>query len=152
MEIGLGVAVRMFMTAQVYWAPNKRPVPNAIYDKLLGAEIWLKLGLARRIRGGTYICGSRENFAWLLQKHDASRKGVESRRNSATVRSSESTVRQPSSPLLSTHAHSTQTRVESITPRLNPKRHERGLKMIEEIKKLSEAKAIEAAKDFHDEL
>lgn len=86
-ELAMGIALNFFQVAQKYWCPKMKPIPEKIYRQLRGAELWLEVGLSKRVRGGIYIHGSKANFAWLIQKHDASRKGVESRRNKVTERS-----------------------------------------------------------------
>ena len=134
-ELAIGVAVNMFQAAQTYWAPNKSPIPNKIYDKLRCADLWLKIGLAKRVKRGTYILGSRDQFAWLIQKHEASRKALESRKKNTTVRSPEATGRSPSTLLYSTHNYVNNIN-ESITPD-RAKKRQRNLEKIEKLKQQS---------------
>lgn len=80
-ELAIGVLVNAWMVAQKYWAPDEKLIPLTIFQKLRGANFLLKCGLAVRRKKGVYFCGSREHFAWLIQKYDASYKSAESRRN-----------------------------------------------------------------------
>lgn len=93
----IGLVVRIWQTAQRYWAPNLKPIPISIYHRLEGSKLFEECGLSKRIRAGQYVLGSREQFAWLIQKHDASHKASESRKKKHTVRTPAGTVRTPSS-------------------------------------------------------
>lgn len=86
-ELAIGIVINAWQLAQRYWVPDKKLIPIKIFDKLRASKIILDCGLATRKRGGIYLQGSSDQFAWLMRIHDLSRKGVESRNNLTTVRS-----------------------------------------------------------------
>lgn len=138
-ELTMGIALNFFQVAQKYYAPKKSPIPNKIYDQLRASELWLEVGLAKRVKRGTYICGSKANFAWLIQCHEAACKSVESRKKKANDRLTSVQPLTPTLPLALTQIH-------PPTPlKKNLKEHVRELsiqKVEQEIKALAEKKGI----------
>lgn len=132
-ELAMGIALNFFQCAQKFYVPKKSPIPNKIYDQLRASELWLEVGLAKRVKRGTYICGSKANFAWLIQCHEAASKSVESRKKKANDRLTSVQPLTPTLPL--THA-----KIHPPTPL------KKNLK--EEIRELSIQKAQQAADEF----
>lgn len=73
----IGLWIRAAMLAQEYWLEH-RCIPEDHWSKEF--EPLLESGLIRKIEGGYYLRGSKEQFAWLDQKAEAGRKSGEARR------------------------------------------------------------------------
>ncbi len=67
----LGHIVRAFQQAQIYWFPDKKPIPFEDWKKQNFSEYLIKCGLAEVTETGFYVCGSEEQFDWLFQKQRA---------------------------------------------------------------------------------
>lgn len=88
-----GAMVRVWEVAQVYWKKGKLPIPIREWQKHELNKAVLDVGLAKIITpelleqsehlkhldqshvGSVYVCGSEENFAWLLERAESGRKG-----------------------------------------------------------------------------
>ncbi len=102
-ETALGIMVRAWTVAQEYWKKGKRPIPKEAYAKQRLSPLIVACGLARIVEDeAIYICGSEEQFAWLIQKQDAGRKGglKSLRKNSSAAKRSltEASAAKPPSP------------------------------------------------------
>ena len=82
-QTAIGVSVLFWQLGQQYFK-NGKPIPPKVFFKKKYANDFLQVGLARRVRGGIYICGSRDHFAWIQQKVDAINKRWKSLKNKNT--------------------------------------------------------------------
>lgn len=66
----LGMVADAFVIAQKYWVEDFALIPENIW-MLSGLEILIEVHLAQRRDGGIYVCGSEEQFDWLIKKRTA---------------------------------------------------------------------------------
>ena len=74
-QLALGHIVSAWMLAQKYWVPNKQKIPEDKWKESGNSELIIKAGLANRTPGGIYVCGTQENFNWLLEARINGKKG-----------------------------------------------------------------------------
>lgn len=75
--MAIGAVVQTFILAQKYWRAGEMPIPTEIFKLLPFGEDILSCGLAEYVneKEAVYVKGSREQFAWLMQKISAGRAG-----------------------------------------------------------------------------
>ena len=71
----LGALFFAWSMAQNYWSPDKNPIPLTVWEEEGLEDAIIDVGLAEKRPDGVYMKGSEEQFAWLIQKHDAGQKG-----------------------------------------------------------------------------
>lgn len=81
-HLGLGLSITFFKLAQSFWCPSHQLIPWSVFIKQRHYRAFLDSGLAKRRKRGVYVSGSADNFQWLCQKYDASRKAAELRKKS----------------------------------------------------------------------
>lgn len=74
-EAALGALVFAFIQAQKFWAPNEELIPHEVWESEGLDDLLIESGLAEKRETGIYVKGSKEQFAWLMQKHEAGKKG-----------------------------------------------------------------------------
>ena len=69
----IGAVVIAFKTAQKFWVPDQRPIPSVQFRSLPFASDLLAAGIAEMRDEGdfVYVHGTKEQFAWLLQRSQA---------------------------------------------------------------------------------
>lgn len=71
----VGMVVMAWSVAQKYWLNGERPIPRPVFDRELD-PVLIEMELAEvSAEGDVYIRGSREQFAWLVQRREAGRSG-----------------------------------------------------------------------------
>jgi hypothetical protein len=70
--IAIGMLVSAFSLAQKYWISHGY-IPKDEWTESLEAVVSVRLAVASD--NGVYVKGSKEQFSWLQQKHDAGKKG-----------------------------------------------------------------------------
>ncbi len=75
----VGVIVLGWRTAQRYWCPDRKPIPEADFIAAGLPEQLISCGLAERVDGGVRMRGSEEHFAWWFQRQEAGRRGGEAK-------------------------------------------------------------------------
>lgn len=88
-DAALGALVRAWSLAQTYYlsAETDRLIPLFEWKRQMIPDAIVEVGLAERREQGIYICGAEKQFAWLIQRQDAGKKGgrPKSEENTTTV-------------------------------------------------------------------
>lgn len=74
-EKALGALYFAWSVAQEYWAPHKNLIPFDVWESQLLNDALIQVGFAERRDQGIYMKGSEKQFAWLIQRHVAGKKG-----------------------------------------------------------------------------
>lgn len=76
-DSALGALVRAWSLAQAHYlsAETDRLIPVFEWNRQCIPHAIVEVGLAEERDAGIYICGAEKQFAWLLQRQDAGRKG-----------------------------------------------------------------------------
>lgn len=75
----IGMMVIAWRTAQRFWCPNKKPIPDSEWSD---AGLYFDLidhGLAKRVDGGIYVNGTEDNFDWWFKASDKGKKSAKAR-------------------------------------------------------------------------
>lgn len=72
-----GCAVNAWRTAQEYWKHGRILIPSHIWSLLPGAAEMVEIGLAEVRPDGVYVRGSCQYLEWVLERHQAAKKGGE---------------------------------------------------------------------------
>jgi hypothetical protein len=67
----LGALLEAYLVAQRYWVPSEKRIPTEVYGRERLATELIEVGLAEQTDDGVYIRGSKEQFAWLVQRSRA---------------------------------------------------------------------------------
>lgn len=95
-DTACGMLNRFWRIAQDFWGQEMTLMPWDIFEGE-GFQPILECGLAEKRDDGIYAKGAEEHFAWYLQKCQASKKGVETRKKNR-----EANPGQPEDPFRST--------------------------------------------------
>lgn len=76
-DAALGALVRAWSLAQKYFLSTEtdRLIPLFEWKRQMIPDSIIDVGLAERREQGIYICGAEKQFAWLIQRQDAGKKG-----------------------------------------------------------------------------
>lgn len=74
-EAAAGAVVLAWFVAQEFWLNGKHGIPIPEWSKRRLKNELIDCGLAEARGDFIYMCGSEEQFAWLIQKQEAGRKG-----------------------------------------------------------------------------
>jgi hypothetical protein len=76
-QLALGRLVWAFIVAQKYYLDeeNDRLIPADEWQRQGCSDELIAFGLAERRERGIYVCGSEDQFSWLVQRVEAGRKG-----------------------------------------------------------------------------
>jgi len=111
--IALGKLVHAFKLAQNYWIRDKQLIPKKIWKFSGIGQNLLIAELAIEKENGVYVCGSEEQFDWLLKCSNAGKKSAEIRKNNKL---SLTPLEQPSNPLATTLVPPTPTPTPTPAP------------------------------------
>lgn len=75
-----GVLVRTWLVAQKWYLKPERMIPATEWAKQLITEAVIEVGFAERVGDFVRVCGADEQFAWLVQRVEAGKKGGLTRR------------------------------------------------------------------------
>lgn len=73
-----GMMLEAITLAQEYWFPNKKNIPEKIFENY-GLKELIDFGLAKKTKDGIYLRGSKDHFQWWF-------KGIEQRREAGKLR------------------------------------------------------------------
>ena len=78
----IGAMVRAWSLAQAWYLneETKRMIPCTEWKKQRICDLLIEVGLAEAQENLIYVCGSDDQFAWLIQKSEAGRKSGEARK------------------------------------------------------------------------
>ena len=111
----LGALVWAWIIAQPYWVLNQRGIPKPEWQKQKVRPELLEVGLALDDGEFYYVCGSKENFSWLIQaKINGKSGGLKSRRKKVSdpIATLEQPLSQPNPLTLSLSLIQKEERVE----------------------------------------
>lgn len=91
-EMALGALVRAWILAQAWYLKDDRMIPAEEWRKQQIRDEIITVGLAERVGDKIRVSGADEQFAWLIQRIEAGRKGGSAKRNQ-TLTAKESMMR-----------------------------------------------------------
>jgi hypothetical protein len=93
MERAIGAMVRAWVIAQKWYVTEDRTIPLSEWQKQRIRDEIIEVGLAEVIDGRVRVAGADAQFAWLLQRIEAGRKGGSAKRDQATAKRPLATVK-----------------------------------------------------------
>lgn len=86
----LGSVILAWIVAQKYWLDNCRLVPIVEFKRVPNYEFLIETGLSRVSEDGefVYVSGSKDQFAWILQKVNAGKTSGIARKRKSLEKSS----------------------------------------------------------------
>lgn len=66
----LGELMAAWIQAQIYWLPEKKPIPKDVFQQQNLSPFLIESGLAEERPEGIYMRGSEEQFAWWFEGMD----------------------------------------------------------------------------------
>lgn len=82
--LALGSVVMAWRLAQTYFCPDRKAIPLKVAEESgINYAKLIEVGLADAVQDGIMMRGCEDNFAWLIQKIEAGRKGGEAKSRNA---------------------------------------------------------------------
>lgn len=116
----LGLLVRAWILAQKhYLKTDHRLIPLDEWNQETDFQKLIEVKLSEIKPDGVYVCGSNEQFKWLLQRSDAGKRGVIAKKNKLATVSDRLATADGSKPLTLSLTHSLNTNNNIYTKNSN---------------------------------
>ncbi len=73
--MAFGEWYRIARCAQRYWLDGKKLIPESVWEISEFQDVFISVGLVKRLENGLYLSGSENYFAWLVSKKENGRLG-----------------------------------------------------------------------------